>query len=254
MFNALFLLVRQKPRWALLMIAIQWLACSGLQAGGPADKEMAMYIAVHYGVPADDPRAQYCDEADNRKPFDIIVKSRLSLTGEHSLNEILNRFARISSLTDVRYWSVTRQRWRALINSAIALDTNNLQQTRQDFTLDELEQGQTVYFEQDEETPAGTLRYAMRYEASGNNGFQIHIHNAEPVERFFIRLFDPGQYQFHYQIAQKDQSLKIKAINCIRLNSLWLDTRSAESSYANRAQAMLLYLTGEPVQHPYQEH
>src|SRR5712671_1600169 len=59
---------------------------------------------------------------------------------------MLARIGAISSLRDVRYWSITDKQWNALFTRATALDGPNPSNARGDFSAAELRQGRDVYF------------------------------------------------------------------------------------------------------------
>ena len=77
------------------------------------------------------------------------------------VEELLGRVGRISGLTGIRYWSTTRQHWAPLIVSASALAGPEGAHHRQDFSLPELAQGSTVYYQQSDNT-SGKATYQLR--------------------------------------------------------------------------------------------
>jgi hypothetical protein len=81
--------------------------------------------------------------------------------------DLLARFGTISTLPNVKYWSVTENDWRTLITHAAALRGPDLSESRADFTGTELKNGKDLYFTETDNRLGEPVIYRMRATAKG---------------------------------------------------------------------------------------
>ncbi len=93
---------------------------------------------------------------------------------------LLRHFGAISELTGMRYWSTTHKRWRTLIENAYALTGMQNGQRRQDFTSEEMKQGNVLYFEQVDNL-SGKAIYRMHIAEASEQRFVIEIENVNTM-------------------------------------------------------------------------
>jgi hypothetical protein len=178
--------------------------------------------------------------------FGLLTAAAARFAYDSEARGLLGRFAAISNLTTVRYWSVTRQRWRDLIPEAYALHGAERGRHRPDFSVAELLSGQDLYFFQRENTPAGGLIYRMRMREHGTDRLALEIENAEAVRFLGMELFAPGAYQFLY-FLEREAPGTWRYYGLMRTGpASRLLLRGYEASYVNRMVAIYRHLAGIP--------
>ncbi len=161
-------------------------------------------------------------------------------------DDLLKRFASISRLQGLRYWSVSESGWRTLITHATALEGADLDHPRQDFSLAEMKGGAELYFAQSDNRTSGDVVYRMQVKQAGPSQLVIAIDNVTAVRRFLVPLFEPGDLQsVHYleRTAQGRWSYYGLAWAGETLSSQLL---VPEASYVNRALALYSHFSGSP--------
>jgi len=178
------------------------------------------------------------------QPFTVLVETagRTHLTGD--ADEILGRLARISDLTTIRYWSTTRDRWRALIPEAAALAAPDPAQRRGDFTAADLRAG-PVFFWQEENTPLDAVTYRMTVRRADTDTVAIEISNALAARAGLFERVPPGHHAFFYRFDRREDG-GWTLYGLMRSGSgPRLVARAGRKSYGNRAVALFRYLAGE---------
>ncbi len=180
------------------------------------------------------------------RDFTILVAAAGRFRHEGKADEILQRIAAISNLTEIWYWSVTRGRWHKLISEAFALSAPNREARRLDFDLEELRPGRSLYFWQDESSPAGAVVYRLRILERDPDRITFDIENTERVTFAFMTLFEPGEYQFLY-FLERESSESWRYYSLFRAGAQASSLISGhENSFINRAVAVYRYLAGLP--------
>ena len=123
------------------------------------------------------------------------------------IEEILSRFGKISNFRTIFYWSHTRTEWRTLIPEAQALSSSNMEDTRDDFSPEELTFGSKIFFWQKENTPAGNVVYEMTIIFSSPDRITLSTKNANTIKNRRLKLLNPGEYQFYYFIERENESI-----------------------------------------------
>ncbi len=78
----------------------------------------------------------------------VAAAGRFEFGGE--IEDLLARFAEVTDLTTIRYWSITDKRWEHLLSHASALRGPDATLQRENFKVDELIQGSDIYFSQND--------------------------------------------------------------------------------------------------------
>jgi hypothetical protein len=161
-----------------------------------------------------------------------------------STESLVARFGQISQLRQVKYWSITDQRWRPLFASATAL-TGAAGKQRDDFSAEELEQGAPLYFEQADSRSSHRVIYELRLLRSDRQGFIVSTINVSPVQWWGVTLYKPGELSTLYFLdhARADQ-WRFYSLSRMALGSGILSVK--DGSYINRAVALYRFFLGIP--------
>lgn len=178
--------------------------------------------------------------------FTVLVALAGTFEFRGTTAQLLERIGAISQFDQIQYWSVTRQRWREFIKEAYALIGPDEDLKRADFSAEEMRSGRTLYFWQDENTPAGEIIYKMRARNVDDRRMVINVENVYTQRYFLLTLFRPGEYQFAYFIERGADDTwhyygMMRAGSGPRLLA-----RGHKSSYINRAAAVYRYVAGIP--------
>lgn len=111
---------------------------------------------------------------------------------------MLAEFGRFSSMTGLKYWSISDERWQVLIERSEAITDPKTQQVRPDFAPAELQPGRDLYFRQRENRGSDDIVYRLHVLSSGPDGFSVSVTNASSIDFLFIRLFAPGDLNSVY--------------------------------------------------------
>jgi hypothetical protein len=162
--------------------------------------------------------------------------------------DLLARFGTISTLPNVKYWSVTENDWRTLITHAAALRGPDLSESRADFTGTELKNGKDLYFTETDNRLGEPVIYRMRATAKGET-LVITTENVSAVQKFMLPLASPGDLQsIHYltQIAPGTWSYYALARTVAPPLGMFGIVRN--ESYVNRALALYSHFTNAVVE------
>jgi hypothetical protein len=190
-------------------------------------------------------RPAVCTEWEPRE-FTVLVGTAARFRNSAGVNALLHKIAAVSKLATIQYWSVTRERWRPFITEAYALTGPDPDARRPDFSLEELQPGRTLYFWQDENTPAGEVVYRMIIRERSADRLVLEIENALPVRFLFLPLFGPGEYQLLYFLERESGDVwRYYSLTRVGGSRNFL-ARSYRDSYINRAVAVYRHLVGIP--------
>ncbi|HWW79797.1 MAG TPA: hypothetical protein VNY82_09385, partial [Steroidobacteraceae bacterium] len=84
-----------------------------------------------------------------------------------SRKELIGRFAAISQLVAVRYWSVTDRKWRPLLSSAFALNAAQAVASRPDYSAEELQRTETLHYRITDTRSERAVTYSLRLSSIG---------------------------------------------------------------------------------------
>ncbi len=159
---------------------------------------------------------------------------------------LLRHIGAISALTGMRYWSTTRKGWHTLILSAYALSGPTEDQRRKDFSSDEMLEGRTFYFHQ-EDNLSGKAVYQLRLVKASSDRLVFTTENVSTMRFFLITLFQPGEIQSIYFLDRESQDAW--RYYCIARTGKKASSLTAghPASSINRAVAFYRYLVGIPL-------
>jgi hypothetical protein len=158
---------------------------------------------------------------------------------------LLRRIGAISGLAGIRYWSTTHKRWQTLIVDAYALMASQTGQRREDFTPNEMKEGDVLYFEQADNL-SGKAMYRMHIAYASTDRLVIDVENVSTIRYLFIPIIHPGETQsICFLDRESDDTWRYYGI--VRtgkgVNRL---IAGNESSAVNRAVAFYRHLVGIP--------
>jgi len=158
---------------------------------------------------------------------------------------LLRHIGAISELAGMRYWSTTHKQWQILIVDAYALTGDQSSRRREDFTPDEMKEGDVLYFEQVDNL-SGNAVYRMHIAEVSANRLVFDVENVTTVRYLFITLFHPGEIQSTYFLDRESQNVwRYYSIVRTGTGANRLLTGN-ESSAVNRAFAYYRQMVGIP--------
>ena len=174
----------------------------------------------------------------------VAVAGRFPFAG--GAEDLLSRFAAVSALPTIRYWSVSDQQWENLVRHASALRGPDAALSRSDFRVDELIGGADWYVAQSDNRSGDTVVYRWRVRELGPDRLTVQAENVSPVRYLFLPLAGPGDLQVIYFLER--QTAQVWSYYSLARTSAGTSSLLGghEASYANRALAMFRYLAGLP--------
>jgi hypothetical protein len=178
--------------------------------------------------------------------FSTLVATAARFRYSPGAEDLLLHIGAVSGLAGMRYWSTTRKSWHTLIPNAYAVSGPTGDQRRKDFSPDEMAEGATLYFHQ-EDNVSGKAIYQMRILKASADRLVFSTENITTMRYLLIPLFQPGQIQAIYFLDRESPdvwryySLARTGKNA---NSL---TAGHQASSINRAVAFYRYLVGIPL-------
>jgi hypothetical protein len=171
------------------------------------------------------------------------------------VDDLLARFGAISELTDVSYWSVSKTRWRDLVEEAYAVtggasEGGDGSKPRGDFSAAELRAAREVYLYQDDTGPAGGAIYRMRLLELEPTRLVVTFENVTAVKMLFMEVFAPGTLQSVYflDLLASDEEIwgfySLTRGTIAEIGGLLVPRQTA--SYLNRAAAVYRHVAGIP--------
>jgi hypothetical protein len=178
--------------------------------------------------------------------FSVLLAASGRLNGQGIATRALARLGRISLLSGLRYWSVSRDRWTILVEQAYALRQPDQQSRRPDFRPEELDTGRDYYYWQHEPTTSGSAIYSFRLLERSPGRLVVSVRNTTATRRFGLTLLPAGEAESLYfieRLADGDWGYyQLTRLGHGRLD--WLAIPRA--SYANRANALFRHLAELP--------
>ncbi len=178
--------------------------------------------------------------------FSTLVATAARFRYSPRAEDLLLHIGAVSGLAGMRYWSTTRKSWHTLIPNAYAVSGPTGDQRRKDFSPDEMAEGATLYFHQ-EDNVSGKAIYQMRILKASADRLVFSTENITTMRYLLIPLFQPGQIQSIYFLDRESPDVwryYSLARTGKKANSL---TAGHQASSINRAVAFYRYLVGIPL-------
>ncbi|HEX5279490.1 MAG TPA: DUF6675 family protein [Micropepsaceae bacterium] len=160
---------------------------------------------------------------------------------------LLARIGAISSLTDVRYWSVTDKRWNAMFTRAFALDGRDPGKRRADFSADDLLSGRELNFLAADNRSGRDAVSSLRVTGDSNSTIVLETANATPLRWFLLSFAAPGNVQTWYFFTHETgDSWRFYSFTRVLYAARLFERIIPDASYINRAVAMFRYFSDVP--------
>lgn len=164
-----------------------------------------------------------------------------------SADALLARFGAISSLVQVRYWSVTDKQWNNMFTRAVALDGPDPKKLRRDFSADELRAGSNLYFVAADIRSGKDAVSSLHVTAADSAHFVVETENVMPLRWAFLTYAAPGSLQTWYFFDRDtDATWRFYSLTRVLYASSLFDSVIPNKSYINRAVAMYRHFLDLP--------
>jgi hypothetical protein len=158
---------------------------------------------------------------------------------------LLARIGAISSLSTVRYWSVTEGQWNAMFSRATALD--NAKKPRRDFSAAELRAGGSFYFSAADNRSGKDAISRIHVIAADSGHIAAEVENVTPLKWGFLTYAAPGNFQTWYFLDHDTASgWRFYSLTRVLYASALFSSVIPGKSYVNRAVAMSRHLLDQP--------
>jgi hypothetical protein len=161
------------------------------------------------------------------------------------VDDVLARLGAISTTRGLRYWSVTEQAWRVLIEEATALTQPGDGATRADFSAQEMKAGGALYFREKDNRSSRAVTYRMRVLDADATHVVVDSANVDPIRSFGVTLFPPESLHTAYLLQRGgDATWRLYLLSAATGEASRLVTIGRDS-YINRAMAAYRHLAGQ---------
>ena len=130
--------------------------------------------------------------------FKLLISLAAQFRFEGTSDELLARFAAVSSARGIRYWSVGDKDWETLVTDAAALAGPDTNLRRADFSVSELGSGKVLYFSQQDNRSSEPVIYGFNVLERSPTRLVIAVENYTPVNMWLMTLFPAHELQSLY--------------------------------------------------------
>jgi len=171
-------------------------------------------------------------------PAAVLIAFAARFQHDGPADALLARFGAVSTLTSVRYWSVTEKTWQPLFVKA--------QGVGGDFPLDRLRSGQELRFEQrDNRLPITTMQGLTVLDA-GPHRLHVQVRNADSVALVLVDLAKPGDLRTaHLLTREAEGRWRYYSVTRVATAPTLLGGGN-DASWINRANALFRHIAGIP--------
>lgn len=176
----------------------------------------------------------------------VAIAGRFELKGGEAA--LARKFARISQLKTVRYWSTSAQAWRNMFRDAYALSQPQRGTKRPDFGAADMEPGPVRYIWLEEQGPIGDVIFRIRIVERTQDRLIVDIRNERSVRPPQHPKISAGGYR-HVYILDRERPGVWRYYGVTGLRGAggaavtWI-----RGSYLNRATALFRYIAGVPME------
>jgi len=158
---------------------------------------------------------------------------------------LVARFAAISELLGVQYWSTTEQKWRPLVSSAYAITAvSSGAKPRPDYSAAELSATARYYRIADSRSGHDVL-YRLQLRSSRPGGVVIETENEAPIKQWGLTLYGIGGLHTLYFLNERTPGVwAYYSITRVLPNNFLAGGH--EKSYINRAVALYRHYMSIP--------
>lgn len=174
----------------------------------------------------------------------LAAAGRFRMAGDTSM--LADHLAKVSSMTDMLYWSHSRGKWRHLFKEAVALSAPDPDARRADFTGDELGEGTKTYVWFQEDNPTAGIVYQVQVHERTPDRLVYESVNVTPIKArllFVIRpeIAEPREFHQLYFIERESGDIW-RFYSLVRMGRASSLAGTTEANYKNRAEAYFRYL------------
>jgi hypothetical protein len=177
--------------------------------------------------------------------FATLVTTAARFRYDEGFAGLLRRSGAISGMVGMRYWSTTHKSWQTLIEVSYAVTDAQGKHGRGDFTLDELAQGQVLYFQQADNL-SGKAVFRLHIAEANADRLVFDIQNVTLMRYLFVPLFRPGDMQSVYFLDREADGVWRYYGMARTGKSASSLTTGHEASWVNRSVAFYRHLAGIP--------
>jgi hypothetical protein len=164
-----------------------------------------------------------------------------------TIEAVLAQIGAISSLQNVRYWSVTDKRWNGLFARVTALEGPDPAKPRNDFTATEIRPAQDLYFLAADNRSGEDVVWRLRIREVQGERIIVETANITPLRWFFVPYVATGNMQTSYFLEHEpDDSWQLYSLTRVLYTSPLLAYFVPQASYINRAVALYRHFAGTP--------
>lgn len=170
----------------------------------------------------------------------IVLAGSFRFDGD--LSGFLTRVGSVSTLREIRYWSVTEKRWRPLVYGSAALAAPEPQARRADFTAEELTPGTRRHYWVND-SRLGPVIYEQEILVRDGQRGVITTWNSTPVRFLFATIFRPGELRSTVFVEKLSPGVwGIYSMLGTTASGWALD--GGDTSFVNRAMALYRHAAG----------
>jgi hypothetical protein len=176
----------------------------------------------------------------------LAAAGRFELAGDSAA--LIERLGRISTMTDIVYWSTSRSRWRNLFEEAAALSSPDEDSARRDFSAAEIIPGTPLYYWLKEDNPTAGVVYRIDIHENSPDRLVFETTNATPVRTQLLlvraRIAAAGEFRQLYYI-EREAGDSWHYYNLSRLGEATSLAGTSAANYRNRSEAFFRFLSGQ---------
>lgn len=175
------------------------------------------------------------------------LAGRFKLAG--GADSLLTRIGAISSLVQVRYWSVRDKQWNNMFTRAVALSGPDPKTRRPDFSAVELRSSGNRYFAAADIRSGKDAVSSLHVSVADSAHFAVETQNVTPLRWTFLTYADPGSFQTWYFFERETGATwRYYSLTRVLYASSLFGSVIPNNSYINREVAMYRYFVGQPTE------
>jgi Family of unknown function (DUF6675) len=228
----------QKPQWP----------CDGVEPyphfpALDAAPEVVLWTGAELGEPWQPPA---CTEWQTNSATKVVGLAG-HFHGRRDVDTMLAQIGAVSSLRDVRYWSVTDNRWDALFVRVTALDGPDSRKPRGDFSAAEFRASRDLYFLGADNRSGEDTVWRLRLREAGERRVIVETTNVTPLRWLFLPLVAAGNIQTSYFLERETgDTWRLYSLTRVLYVLPLFDYLVPSASYINRAVAFYRHFAGIP--------
>lgn len=156
---------------------------------------------------------------------------------------LAERLTEFSNLTNVIYWSNSRETWRHLFKDAWALSGPDKSLRRKNFSPADVQSGAKFHFWQEEDNLMRGVVYRAEIRERSTDRLVVEMINLSPLGFAIFDAADPGEFRQLYFLEREAGNIW-RYYSLVRMGDASTLAATSPASYRNRATAFFRYLGG----------